>query len=278
MPQSEFAAVFNAGRDSFIRNTPLIWGPTGQALAYQLQLRPGETVLDFCCGAGSSAIPAAMAVGPTGRVHGIDLADDLLEEGRLVASQRALQNVDFVATDATLWEPPSSVPDAGYDALSSSYGVFFLPDMDRAVHRLLGLLRPGGRFGVSVWRSGSLSAFTGPYFEVLGRYSDEEPARRTVDAGAARDRATKLDTIEHLTEWLTRIGGSAVTVRELSAFVPATEQVCWDMVAGSALRGTLAKFDGETVARIRDDYLSLLVERDVHTIDLGTLIGTATIG
>lgn len=277
MPQSEFAAVFNAGRESFTRNAPLVWNPTGQALAYQLQLRAGETVLDFCCGAGSSAIPAAMAVGPTGRVHGIDLADDLLEEGRLVASQRALQNVDFVAADATVWEPPSSIPDAGYDVLSSSYGVFFLPDMDRAVHRLLGLLRPGGRFGVTVWRAGSLVQFTGPYFEVLGRYTGE-PAQRTVDAGAARGRATALDTIDNLTEWLTRIGGSSVTVRELSNFVPPTEQVCWDMVAGSALRGTLAEFDAETVARIRADYLSLLVERDVHAIDLGTLIGTATIG
>ena len=170
MTSVDLETLFNSSRSDFAKVTPQLWGPTGQALAFQLQLRPGEAVLDICCGTGASALPAAAAVGPSGVVHAIDLADELLEEGRLIASARALQNIQFVHADATKWEPPSSVPAAGYDAVASGYGVFFLPHMDTAVARLVHQVRPGGRIGVAVWRKGAMEPYMRAYFRVLARY------------------------------------------------------------------------------------------------------------
>ncbi len=132
----EVAATFDAAAVDFDRVAPQVWDPAGQALAFQAGLRPGDAVLDIGSGTGASALPAAAAVGPTGLVHAVDLSDEMLERGRVKASDRALLNVEFVCADATTWEPPSAVPDAGYDALLSSYAVFFLPEMDAAFARL----------------------------------------------------------------------------------------------------------------------------------------------
>ncbi|WP_027501182.1 class I SAM-dependent methyltransferase [Rhodococcus sp. UNC363MFTsu5.1] len=274
MSAEELAAVFNAGAAEFTWLTPHIWGPAGQALTFQLRLRPGDAVLDVCCGAGASALPAAAAVGPDGLVHAVDLADDLLEEGRLLASDRAMHNIDFVHADATEWEPPSTVPEAGYDALASSYGVFFLPHMDESVNRLVNLVRPGGKIGVTSWRRGALEDYVGAYFDAVGRHVPG------FDAGARDNRGNpldKLDTVDGLSNWLTGFGTSAVEINELSNWLPATPELVWGLVLGSVLRGTLAGLDPGTVESIRLEFLALLTERDIETLDLGTLVATAVV-
>jgi ubiquinone/menaquinone biosynthesis C-methylase UbiE len=58
------------------------WGRYGQRTVARLTLPLKSRVLDVCAGTGASAIPAARAVGPTGRVIAIDLAERLLELGR----------------------------------------------------------------------------------------------------------------------------------------------------------------------------------------------------
>ncbi|EME18917.1 class I SAM-dependent methyltransferase [Rhodococcus triatomae] len=263
--------VFDAGAREFDRLTPTLWGPAGQALAFQLRLRPGDTVLDVCCGAGASAIPAAAAVGPTGLVHAVDVADELLELGRVAASDRALRNVDFVRADATRWEPPSNVPRGRYDVLSCSYGIFFLPHPNMATARLLRLLRPVSRVGVTVWRRGALDDVTGAYFDAVARHVPD--AARPIGPSALAD----FDTPDALRAWLSRFGAASVEVNELSNLIPLSPEFAWDLVLGSALRGPLLSLAPEVVEAVRLEYLSLLTERDVEVADAGTLVATAVV-
>ncbi|TQF69445.1 methyltransferase domain-containing protein [Rhodococcus spelaei] len=275
MSADDLATVFNSGAAEFTGLTPQVWGPAGQSLVFQLRLQPGDAVLDVCSGAGASALPAAAAVGPTGLVHAVDLADDLLEEGRLVASDRALHNVDFVRADATTWEPPSTVPEAGYDALSSSYGVFFLPHMDDSVNRLVNLVRPGGKIGLTTWRRGAHEDYARAYFEVLARHvpgiaaEDHRPG--------PDDPVRRLDSPDALGTWLTGFGAVDVEINELPNWLPATPELAWRLVLGSAFRGPLIGVDAGTVEAIRLEFLTLLTERDVETLDLGTLVATAVV-
>lgn len=214
---ARLASTFDDASGDFDRLTPTVWGPAGQALIFQLGPGPGATVLDVCCGAGASALPAAAAVGPTGRVHAIDVADDLLEIGRLVAAERALQNIDFVCADATTWEPPSAVPEDGYDALAVSYGVFLLPRMDATFDRLVGLVRHGGRVGVTVWRAGAMEEISATLFDVVGLRNPAVAGRPSL-----RDR-TPLHTIDlprTLEAWLAAAGTHSVEVRTLSNLLP----------------------------------------------------------
>lgn len=270
MGADQIAAVFDAGAREFSRLTPTVWGPAGAALAFQLRLHPGDAVLDVCCGAGASALPAAAAVGPTGLVHAVDVADELLEQGRLAASDRALHNIDFVRADATEWEPPSSVPRGRYDALACSYGVFFLPHPNAAFARLVRLLRPVAKVGLTVWRRGALDTFAGTYVDALARHApDAHPSRPAV--------LPLLDTADGLRSWLTRYGASSVEVNELSNLLPATPELVWDLVLGGALRAPLLALSPGTVEAVRLEFLSLLTERDIETVDAGTLVATAVV-
>lgn len=269
----EVAATFDAAAVDFDRVAPQVWDPAGQALAFQAGLRPGDAVLDIGSGTGASALPAAAAVGPTGLVHAVDLSDEMLERGRVKASDRALLNVEFVCADATTWEPPSAVPDAGYDALLSSYAVFFLPEMDAAFARLARLVRPGGTVGVTAWRESALREFAAAFLAALGPLAPEQPPDRPHVMAPAQ----RLDSPAKLRGWLADAGTEHVEVRELSNLIPATEEFCWNFVVGSGLRGLLAGLRSDVVAQVRRDFLVQITERGLHTVDATTLVGTAKV-
>lgn len=268
--------VFDEARIEFERLTEPVWAPAAHALTHQLHLAPGETVLDVCCGAGSSALPAAAAVGPAGRVHAIDLSDELLECGRVIASERGLQNIDFVKADATTWEAPSGVHETGYDVLQCSYGVFFLPHMDADFARLVSMVRPGGRVGVTVWRRGALDEFRDAFMTAVTDVTSPEGADANADAATpSRDSWARIYTTEGLREWLIASGTSAAEVHELSNLVPATPEFVWNLACGGALRSALFDLDAAEVESVRLRFLDLLTERAIHTIDAGTLVATA---
>ncbi|KQU61081.1 SAM-dependent methyltransferase [Rhodococcus sp. Leaf278] len=275
MTAESLAATFNATSREFDAVTPQVWGPAGQSLAFALELATGDAVLDVCSGTGASAIPAAAAVGPDGVVHAIDLADDLLEVGRRKATDRALRNIDFVVADATEWEPPSTVPDAGYDALACSYGIFFLPDPEQDFARLVSLVRPGGRVGVTVWREGSVRDYSAAFFDVVGRHWPSSAGSAPDPAAGFDDHPIRrMETTDLLGAWLTAAGASDVRIVELSNHVPATPSFVWDFVLGSALRGALTPFDDGTRTQMRAEFSALLIERGIDSIDLGTLVAT----
>ena len=72
--QDRAAFTYNAAAD-FYDASPLSFCDYFGCRTIELTSRPiGSRVLDVCCGAGASALPAAEAVGPTGNVVGVDLA------------------------------------------------------------------------------------------------------------------------------------------------------------------------------------------------------------
>ena len=65
-------------------------------------------------------------------------------------------------------------------------------------------------------------------------------------------------------------------VNELSNLLPATDDLVWDLVLGSALRSSLPSDPG-VVAAVRAEFLGLLTARGVTTVDAGTLVATAVV-
>jgi ubiquinone/menaquinone biosynthesis C-methylase UbiE len=76
-------ATYNAAADHFDDGPLAFWDRYGRRTVDRLCLAPGSSLLDVGCGSGASAIPAAINVGPEGRVIGIDLAERLLAIARL---------------------------------------------------------------------------------------------------------------------------------------------------------------------------------------------------
>ena len=111
----------------------------------QLLLVPGETVLDLGSGAGVDAILAARAVGPTGRVLGVDMTAEMLSRARANAAVAGLANVEF--REGRLEALP--VDDSSVDAVTSNCVINLVPDKAAVFREIHRVLRPGGRLVVA---------------------------------------------------------------------------------------------------------------------------------
>ena len=67
-PQRRAAFTYNAAADFYDASPLSFWNYFGRRTIELLSLPIGSRVLDICCGAGASALPAAELVGPTGKV------------------------------------------------------------------------------------------------------------------------------------------------------------------------------------------------------------------
>jgi ubiquinone/menaquinone biosynthesis C-methylase UbiE len=253
---------FDAAAEDFVRLAPRLWNPLGRMLAGHTAPRPGERVLDACCGAGASALPAARAVGTAGRVDAVDLSLPLLEHARRAA--RDLPQARFVHGDVSTWRPG----EGPYDLVQSAYGVFFLPDMDAGARHLVSLLRGGGRFAIQTWRRGALADYARCLFEAvsgeLGR-----PIERPPSAAAGE----RIDSQEKLRKWLTSLGLAETRVHEVRFVEPLTPELAWDMALGMGWRGLLADLDKAAELRIRDGLMARIAERGLAELDASSLAG-----
>jgi ubiquinone/menaquinone biosynthesis C-methylase UbiE len=141
------ARAYGAAADHYNLPSLSFWDRFGAATVARLPLAPGQRVLDLCCGAGASALPAARAVGPGGQVLGVDLAAPLLELARARAAGEGLANVEFRLCDATR----TQLPCGSFDAVVCVFGVFFVRDMTAFAAEMWRLVRPGGVLAVTTW-------------------------------------------------------------------------------------------------------------------------------
>jgi len=121
-------------------------------LTAQAVVRPGDDVLDACCGTGDLAIAAARA---GGKVTGLDFSPAMLARAR-----RKAPALEWIEGDLL------SLPfgDASFDSATVGFGVRNVEDLARAVDELRRVLRPGGRLGVlEITRPRGLLA---PFFRV----------------------------------------------------------------------------------------------------------------
>jgi len=105
-----------------------------------LAVRPGERVLDVATGTGDLAFAEAAAVGPEGRVVGVDACQPMLD----VALRRQLGTVDFQQGDAT----DLRFPDESFDVVTIGFGLRNVADRGQALREFRRVLRPGGRLMV----------------------------------------------------------------------------------------------------------------------------------
>src|SRR5512140_1001470 len=109
------------------------------------QIKPGMTVLDLGSGAGFDAFLAWNRVGPTGRVIGVDMTDDMLALARQNAEKRGAKNVEF--RKGRIEKLP--VEDASVDYVISNCVINLSVDKPAVFREIARVLKPGGHFAVS---------------------------------------------------------------------------------------------------------------------------------
>ena len=112
-----------------------------------LSARAGESVLEIGFGTGHSLVSLAKAVGPKGKVFGLDLSDKMLKLAKLnLAKSKLLERARLRCADATQLPYDANSMDAVF--MSFTLELFDTPEIPKVLRECKRVLRPGGRIVV----------------------------------------------------------------------------------------------------------------------------------
>ena len=128
-----------AGYDASAQRTM----PLRRKVVAMLGLAPGETVLDVACGTGLSIPLLREAVGPAGRVVGVEVSPDMIRLARNRVAAAGWGNVTLL--EASMEE---AALDRQFDAVLFNYTHDVLQS-PAALGRIFAFARPGARVAVA---------------------------------------------------------------------------------------------------------------------------------
>jgi demethylmenaquinone methyltransferase/2-methoxy-6-polyprenyl-1,4-benzoquinol methylase len=174
-------------------------------------VRPGDRVLDACCGTGDLAVAATKA--GAGEVIGVDFSERMLERARCKASGLEWMQADVLALP---------FEDASFDSVVVGFGVRNVENLEAGIRELRRVLRPGGRLGILEITTprGLLAPFYKLWFDrivpLLGRVLPGGSAYTYLPASVRR-----FPGPEELAELLGSCGFGAVRFRRFAGGIVA---------------------------------------------------------
>jgi len=222
---------------------PTLFGPWAADLIDLAELRPGERVLDVACGTGVVARHASEAVGPAGKVVGVDLNPSMLEVAR------------SVTPSGVEWQQASAesmpFPDRAFDLVLCQQGVQFFPNRPAALGEMHRVLAPGGRLALLV--NGRIERC--PPMLVL-----DEVLRTHMGPAAAAflDAVFSQGTAEELRDLITGTGFREVTIRLLSRIMrlPPPEEFLWQYVGSTPLMSFAGQMEDAARSTLASEFVS----------------------
>jgi len=263
--QDRAAFTYNAAADCFDASALSFWDYFGRRTIELALLPIGSRVLDVCCGTGASALPAAEAVGPNGRVIGVDLAKQLLELARTKAIQRNLGNIEFEVGDMLSMR----FPVASFDAVVCVFGIFFVPDMARAVSELWSRVRPGGKLAVTTWGRNFCEPASSAFWSSIKNvrpdlYKGFNPWDRINDPTGLR-------------KIFDETGVASPTISAENRLHPiSSADDWWAIVLGSGYRGTIEVLTQAEREKVKQANLAFIRDENISAVETNVLYAVAT--
>ncbi len=184
-PSFDLAAVKARQQGAWSAGNYAVVGTTlqivGEQLCEALDVRSGQKVLDVAAGNGNVSLAAARRWCD---VVATDYVPALLDGARERADADRL-NIAFREADAEALP----FPDASFDIVTSTFGVMFTPDQERAAGEMIRVCKPGGKIGLANWTP---EGFIGQLFKTIGKHVPPPPGVRSPALWGTRARLAEL--------------------------------------------------------------------------------------
>lgn len=105
---------------------------------HKMQVAPGASAIDVCCGTADWTIALAEAAGKEGRVVGLDFSQNMLNVG--IEKTNHLPQVELVQGNAM----SLPYPDNSFDFATIGFGLRNVPDYEQVLSEMHRVLKPGG--------------------------------------------------------------------------------------------------------------------------------------
>ena len=248
--REESLRVFNQAASTYDRVGPGSFSYFGQRLVDLADIPSGANVLDVAAGRGALLLPAAVRVGPTGHVTGIDFSPNMVHETTKDIGSRKLRNAEIRQTDAERM----NFADACFDWVMCGFALWMFADAARVLQEFHRVLRGGGRVALSTWAADSPSQTW--CHEVL---------RPFVYAPAAKDLPAKIDvrfdTRLQIETALQQAGFNAIRITiEEKEFIYADEEQYWSTLWSAGIRRQLEKLTPAALEQAKRDVFQKLQE------------------
>lgn len=104
--------------------------------------KPGMHILDVCCGTGQLSMELGKAVGPRGKITGLDFSQKMLDVAKHSLAQFPHQEcIQFLQGNAM--ELPFS--DNTFEGATVGWGLRNLPDLHQGIREMIRVVKPGGK-------------------------------------------------------------------------------------------------------------------------------------
>jgi ubiquinone/menaquinone biosynthesis C-methylase UbiE len=146
MPDTSGFQLGGTAPENYDRFVTVFMAPFVDAIVQRANIKRGDSVLDVACGTGTVARAASTLVGDTGSVAGLDINPGMLEVAQRISSD-ADRRIEWHEASA------ESMPfeDARFDAVLSSQGIMFFPDLRQGLSEMCRVANHGGRVVTSFW-------------------------------------------------------------------------------------------------------------------------------
>lgn len=169
--QNDLIALYRGLAGKYDLTTNLYWligfpmNAFRKAAVGALGLRSGDTVVELGCGTGLNFNLLQQAVGPSGKIVGVDVTDAMLARANERIRKYSWSNVELVQLDVTQYVFQRQV-----DGILSTFAMEFVAEYDDLIDRCSAALNPGKRIVVGDLKlpEGRMARLA-PYFLALAR-------------------------------------------------------------------------------------------------------------
>ncbi|TAN39276.1 MAG: methyltransferase domain-containing protein [Nitrospirae bacterium] len=214
---------------------------TARGLASHLEVPENGRVLDVASGTGNVSLEIAGRF-PAARVTGVDLSPGMLAQARAKAAAAGLRNLEFLEMDMH----ELAFPDGYFDAVVSSFGIFFADDMPRQLRHMASKARHGGFLLVTAFHEDAFRPLIDLFGDRLESYGVERPPLKWKQI-ATEERVAALLRDAGLTDVRVQRKDHGYYLRDASQW--------WDVIWNAGLRSQVGRLSPEDLARFKEEHL-----------------------